>query len=72
VVSTLWKIPDAETVLLMQRFYDALFGGATLSAALRSAQTAALRNPATADPFFWAALRVTGRTAALFETTGRS
>jgi hypothetical protein len=72
VVSTLWKIPDAETALLMQRFYDALFGGATLSAALRSAQLAALRNPATAEPFFWAGLRVTGRTAALFETMRKS
>lgn len=60
VVTTLWKVPDAETAAVMCNFYSALRDGGTISAAMRCAQTQALRNPATRDPFFWGAMRVTG------------
>jgi CHAT domain-containing protein len=60
VVSTLWTLPDKATVAIMQRH---MLEGCTVASALRRAQCEALARPATADPYWWAALRVTGRTS---------
>ena len=38
VISTLWRIPDQETLWLMTRFWQNLAAGMTNSAALRDAQ----------------------------------
>jgi hypothetical protein len=63
VVSTLWTIPDRATVAIMRSFYRHMLEGCTVACALRRAQREALARPATADPYCWAALRVTGRTS---------
>ncbi|APZ93254.1 CHAT domain-containing protein [Fuerstiella marisgermanici] len=44
-VSSLWKVPDAATSRLMDKFYEYLWNGETKLEALRSAQIWVLRNP---------------------------
>jgi CHAT domain len=62
IISSLWKVPDAGTRTLMERFYDNLLASPQTrpAAALASAQRQALQNPKTAHPFRWAALRLAG------------
>lgn len=60
VVSTLWKVPDAATMRLMEDFYAALSSGLPPAAALRRAQLQALATADREDPFCWAAPVVTG------------
>jgi CHAT domain len=62
VVSTLWTIPDRATAAIMGSFYRHMLEGGTVAYGLRQAQREALARPATSDPYYWAALRVTGRT----------
>jgi CHAT domain-containing protein len=65
LVFSLWKVPDAETALLMRAFYARLAAEANPAAALRAAQldvVAKLRAEGReAHPFFWAAFVVSGR-----------
>lgn len=67
VVSTLWPIPDEETVTLMGGMFDRLAAGASASSALREAQLALIRAQRdlvdTAHPALWAAFTVTGPSA---------
>jgi CHAT domain-containing protein len=67
VVATLWPIPDAETVGLMQTFFTALAEQVTPFRSLRDAQIATLTARRelleAAHPAFWAAFTVTGGTA---------
>lgn len=60
-VMSLWKVPDAETALLMTAFYKALARGQEPASALAAAQRT-LRDgePRTAAPFYWAAFIVSG------------
>jgi CHAT domain-containing protein len=60
VVASLWEVSDASTAELMSRFYHHLFDGVPKDEALRRAQTALLRNPATSHPFHWAAFQLFG------------
>jgi CHAT domain-containing protein len=65
VLSTLWPIPDAETGRLMGRFYDRLASGLTRAEVLAAAQREAIQDRrkrmASAHPYYWAALTLTGR-----------
>jgi CHAT domain-containing protein len=55
VVASLWKVNDRSTAELMTTFYRNLrTAGTTKAAALREAQLALRRNPASAHPYFWA------------------
>jgi CHAT domain-containing protein len=60
VLASLWEVSDASTAELMRRFYGYLRGGAAKAEALRRAQLALLRRPATSAPYFWAAFQLTG------------
>jgi CHAT domain-containing protein len=65
VVATLWKIPDSETVELMEGFFRRLADGTRPADALGAAQRAviAARRKAggAAHPFYWAAPALTGQ-----------
>jgi CHAT domain-containing protein len=59
IVASLWKVNDASTRDLMVAFHRALASGGRAEA-LRQAQLALLRKPATAHPFYWAAFILIG------------
>jgi CHAT domain-containing protein len=54
VLATLWPVADVATARLMERFYRELAAGRSESEALAAMQRAALRETATAHPFYWA------------------
>lgn len=54
VVSTLWPVDDAVTADFMERLYDDLHRGASVSAAVRSAQLGIRSRTRTAHPYYWA------------------
>jgi len=54
VIGTLWPVADIATARFMEGFYHELAAGRPEAEALALAQRAALRNPRTAHPFFWA------------------
>jgi CHAT domain-containing protein len=58
VVATGWRIPDAGAATMVERFYRAMAGGATVSDALRIAKLEALRAGAPATE--WAAFIAVG------------
>jgi CHAT domain-containing protein len=60
VAATLWPVEDRATAQLMEEFYRALSLGRSEVEALALAQRAALRNPRTAQPFFWAPFVLVG------------
>lgn len=60
VVSTLWKVDDEASSILIEAFYRRLLEGAPAAEALREAQVGMLRNPRTRDPYKWAAFGLAG------------
>lgn len=61
VVSSLWKVDDTATQVLMTEFYRGLASGdLTVAAALREAQIKMYKDPRYRSPFFWAAFTLQG------------
>jgi hypothetical protein len=60
VVATLWRVDDAVTATLMERFYRGLADGIPVAAALRRAQLETRADPHTGHPFYWAGFVVVG------------
>jgi len=60
VLATLWPVEDRATARLMSSFYRELASGRSESAALAEAQRAALKDPRTAHPFYWAGFVLSG------------
>jgi CHAT domain-containing protein len=66
VVSTLWKVDDAVTPLLMSDFYRGLANGLDTVEALREAQLHSLKNKFYAAPDIWGAFQFTGASSDFF------
>lgn len=60
VLATLWPVEDETTAEVMGRFYREFRAGRPEAEALAEAQRAALRNPRTARPFYWAGFALNG------------
>ncbi len=64
VMSTLWSIPDRETVFFMSRFFTYLSEGRTRTSALQEAQRAVIkirrRRYKASHPIYWASFTITG------------
>ena len=60
VVATHWRIDDSATAELMRGFYSRLHSGVGPSQALAEAQRAALHDPSTRHPFYWAGFSLSG------------
>jgi CHAT domain-containing protein/Tfp pilus assembly protein PilF len=59
-VTSLWKVSDEATRMLMVDYYQRLLKGEGRSAALRNAQKAMLANPELSHPYYWASFVPTG------------
>ncbi|NER80075.1 MAG: CHAT domain-containing protein, partial [Leptolyngbya sp. SIO1D8] len=53
LVMSLWKVPDRQTQMLMEDFYERILAGHPRSEALRGAQLAMKEK--YPDPFYWGA-----------------
>jgi len=61
VVSSLWKVDDRATAVLMREFYESMLQqGMTPAAALRSAQLKMIQDPRTSAPYYWAGFVIQG------------
>ena len=57
---SLWPVSDAATETLMTTLYADLAKGEQVQDAMRDAQLAVMKDPATAHPFFWAPFNLIG------------
>jgi CHAT domain-containing protein len=64
-ITSLWKVSDAATRLLMVDYYRRLLKGEGRSAALRRAQQSMLADPKLSHPYFWASFVPIGSWAPL-------
>lgn len=61
LVSTLWRVDERSTLILMERFYRGIGAGMGFAEALHSAQLHLQSLPQFADPFYWAPFVLVGR-----------
>lgn len=61
VLSTLWQVADAETILFMRHFYRLLLNHTPAQDALQKTQRYFIEHKNTQDPFYWAAFTVVGK-----------
>jgi CHAT domain-containing protein len=62
VLSTLWRVDDRSTRLLIEQFYNGhIVQRLTPAAALREAQRWLMRQPNYDQPYYWAAFTLTGQ-----------
>jgi len=54
LVSTLWRVDERSTFMLMERFYREVQSGAGFGEALQQAQLHLRNLPPSADPYYWA------------------
>jgi CHAT domain-containing protein len=54
VMASLWPVDDRATARLMEQFHMRVAAGKPVVTALTEAQRELMRDPATADPFYWA------------------
>lgn len=59
-VTTLWRVPDQPTALLMAAFYEGLQDGAPVDEALAVAKRRLLTSPTLAHPHYWASFVLSG------------
>ena len=60
VISTLWKIDDAASAILIEDFYRRLLDGVPTAEALQQAQLGLRRRAEYQKPYYWAAFSLTG------------
>ena len=60
VIATLWPVEDRSTARLMEHLHVRLRAGESEAPALAQAQRQMLRDPRTADPFYWAGFTLVG------------
>lgn len=60
VVSSLWKVDDESTAVLMEEFYRQLFNGKSVIESLRNSQKQVSHMPRFRDPYYWAGFVVSG------------
>ncbi len=60
VIASHWQIPDAQTVDLMERFYETHTAGVALDEAMRQSRQSLAGDFQTSHPFYWAAFTITG------------
>ncbi|MBU2927949.1 CHAT domain-containing protein [Winogradskyella psychrotolerans] len=71
-LTSLWRVPDKETSIIMKRFYDYLKEGLSKSEALKNAKQDYLKNiddPNLKHPYYWAGFVLTGDTSAIVSST---
>ena len=71
-LTSLWRVPDKETSIIMKRFYDYLKEGLSKSEALKNAKQDYLKNiddPNLKHPYYWAGFILTGDTSAIVSPT---
>ena len=61
LVSTLWRVDERSTLILMERFYREILAGVGFAQALRQAQLYLRSLPPFADPYYWAPFILVGR-----------
>jgi CHAT domain-containing protein len=60
VMASLWAVDDRATAVLMERFYRAYVGKASVAGALAGAQRALIAGGSTSHPFYWAGFQIVG------------
>ncbi|HSF19929.1 MAG TPA: CHAT domain-containing tetratricopeptide repeat protein [Vicinamibacteria bacterium] len=60
VIASYWAVDDEATAALMKRFYEKLFSGTSVSAALKEAQLVVGRMPRFRSPYYWAGFELRG------------
>lgn len=72
VITSLWRVEDQPTALLMSQLYKSLRAGATVEVALRLAQHAVRAVPEWRSPYYWAGLVLSGRGGSAYTDAGRT